>query len=212
MTTLDNFLTTGQLPPSMRDRSKLFGQLRDQILTLTQPTNMKMFSRNPATGEVETLDTNPQQPFQLDHVAQRAKFEKARDEIAALKDQPTNHAPTLTAATNAMLAARGKPPLEQVAPKPIHRAAVPAATAPAATGFTNAAQFASQGLTMCRSEWDKLSASDKSRFFKEQGKLVDDPKPAAPLSKNGDLTRAGFDAMTPAAKSAHCQAHKPIID
>ena len=42
-----------------------------------------------------------------------------------------------------------------------------------ATATVTAAAFAKPQMTMLRSEWQNLSAKDKSRFFAEGGKLVD---------------------------------------
>jgi hypothetical protein len=73
---------------------------------------------------------------------------------------------------------------------------------PATTTIT-AAAFAKPQMTMLRSEWQNLSNKDKSRFFAEGGKLAQDPEPAKPLSKGGQLTREGLRALSPQAQNAY---------
>jgi hypothetical protein len=99
----------------------------------------------------------------------------------------------------------------------IHRAAAPVAVAkPVAAaeinpGVAGAAAFTKPVMTMLRSEWQALSAADKNRFLREGGKLVE-PQAVKPHHKNGQLTRAGFDALTPKAKSEFFAQGKKIID
>ena len=57
--TLNDFLTSGKLPPSYRDRAALLDQARHQILSLTLPqNNMIEFVKNPATGVREAVEVD----------------------------------------------------------------------------------------------------------------------------------------------------------
>jgi hypothetical protein len=93
--------------------------------------------------------------------------------------------------------------------KPATMQATRPATTPAIIG--NGIFKQSVAPTLTRAEWQTLSAQDKSRFFAEGGKLVDPPEAAKPHRVNGQLTRAGFDALTPAEKGAHCKSGAGIV-
>ncbi len=86
---------------------------------------------------------------------------------------------------------------------------IPTATSivapPAVTGTITAASFAQTRPLMLKSEWDKLSAADKSRFFSEaKGHLIDDPKPEKPhQDERGNLTRAGLSGLSNAQRNEY---------
>jgi ClpP class serine protease len=69
-----------------------------------------------------------------------------------------------------------------------------------AEGFISAAQFATPDLKMERTEFEKLSASDKTRFVKEGGKLVVSPESSLAVLKAqataaGVLSKPSFEAL-----------------
>lgn len=65
---------------------------------------------------------------------------------------------------------------------------------------------------MTRSEFEKLSHSDRAAFMKS-GKLQDDPKPAKPQTdRAGNLTRDGFRNLAPAKQSAYIKNGGKLVD
>ncbi|GAA5130785.1 hypothetical protein JIN84_05170 [Luteolibacter yonseiensis] len=98
-------------------------------------------------------------------------------------------------------------PKAQAGPTVIHRAANhqpkadagnPAATA--APGLITASQFATPEIKMERSEFEKLNAGDKMRFFKEGGKLVENSVSSlaalkAQATAAGVATKPSFDTL-----------------
>jgi hypothetical protein len=100
-------------------------------------------SRLEAVTACHTLATNTLAAIEVN----KAKLVIARAKIAAIeaarKSQPT---------TSSM----------KITPPPVK----------ALQATTSAAAFAKPQMTMLRSEWQNLSAKDKSRFFAEGGKLV----------------------------------------
>jgi hypothetical protein len=106
-------------------------------------------SRLEAVQACHTLATNTLAEIEVN----KRKLVVARAKIAALeaarKSQPTSFMKT--------------PPSPPKVPIAIT----------AATATVTAAAFAKPQMTMLRSEWQNLSAKDKSRFFAEGGKLVD---------------------------------------
>jgi hypothetical protein len=99
----------------------------------------------------------------------RAELQKAKIDpqlIDAVEKRISSRAPSARPAP--------APATTATAPRPTATAAAPA---PAKDGFVTAAEF--QGPPpprMLRSEFDKLKDSDKSRFIREGGRLVADPK------------------------------------
>jgi hypothetical protein len=74
-------------------------------------------------------------------------------------------------------ASAAKPAAPTPAPRPAPVAVKPTNAAPPATsGFVTAKEFAVEPMKMQKTEWDQLTDADKSRFFREGGKLVADPK------------------------------------
>jgi hypothetical protein len=72
---------------------------------------------------------------------------------------------------------------------------------------------------LLRSEFDRLTAQQKSDFLKAGGKLGDDPKPdrcTAPTFTAGrrpaTATRAEFNRMTPQNQAEYCRLGLPIRD
>jgi hypothetical protein len=103
-------------------------------------------SRLEAVQACHTLATNTLREIEVN----KAKLVIARQKIAALeaarKSQPASFMKTTPPPTKAPIAT--------------------------ATATVTAAAFAKPQTAMLRSEWQNLSAKDKSRFFAEGGKLV----------------------------------------
>ncbi|MES2659281.1 MAG: hypothetical protein V4689_11740 [Verrucomicrobiota bacterium] len=131
----------------------------------------------------------------------KAVLEIAAVEVAELKagKAPTASAKPPAAAVPPVAAA--KLPAAAVTPprSPSATATVPpkAATVP---GLVTATQFATPALNMERSEFGKLSPSDKARFFQEGGKLVDNPVSELAILKQqaqaaGVATKPSFEHL-----------------
>ena len=88
---------------------------------------------------------------------------------AAMQSKPKRPIPPLSPRATAAPAQAPRPqaPKPQTAPKPL-----PATVNPAKEILTTAAQFAKPVMSMTRSEFSKLNAFDKARYFKEGGKLI----------------------------------------
>ena len=112
----------------------------------------------------------------------------ARQALAAVRAQlqKVGTDPALIAAVENHITRDRAPSKPSAAPRPQARPAprpAPVATAPAPapaqSGFITAEEF--QGPPpprMLKSEFDKMKDSDRSKFIREGGKLVADPKPA----------------------------------
>jgi hypothetical protein len=208
---LTDFITTGDLPPSAKERNLLLDLARTELSqthtnTNTPPhKNMVIFNTKQKAEHEKFLSLK-----ELQAKASAAGFGNL---TAQASESPIHKT------TNDYLRSVGKPPILAAPPrKPaatattVHRAALPTAqAAPVATGTITAAEFGTKQMVMVRGEFDKLSPADKSRLFAEGGKLID-PVEVKPTHKGGQLTRAGFNTLTPAGKSAHCKAKLPIID
>jgi hypothetical protein len=140
------------------------------------------------------LEANPREAAEFDKNSQgRTRRQAVEDTLAAVK---------ATIAENQALKAKlAATKAKQAALEAARKSQSVMKTSPITT--VTAAAFAKPKMTMLRSEWKKLSDSDRSRFFAEGGKLVDDPEPAKPLSKGGQLTREGLRALSPQAQNAY---------
>jgi hypothetical protein len=176
--TLNQFLKEGTLPQSTREKSALFDELRNQILLSqnqnTENTNMNNLEFDAENARQQLADVR------ATHAADFAELARLKARRAIATNSP---APVARPALARAITAAAKP-----------------APAPAVAGLTSAAAFAKPQMSMLRSEWNALSAADKSRYFKEGGKLVE-PQAVKPTHKNGMLTRAGFDQLSATAKS-----------
>ncbi len=132
------------------------------------------------------------------------------DKIVAIAKAKSATASTITNSATPIFKAVS-PPIHK--PAPAASATMPTAAAIAAeiVKLNTANEAAAKVKT--RSQFSALNTREKSEFFKNGGKLISDPQPAkAHRDKSGNLTRAGFDAMSPAAKAAHCKSGAGIID
>jgi hypothetical protein len=172
MNSLNEFLTSGKMPTSHKERSALLDTLRHQILTTNQNNNMQVFRQNPITGQRETITGDQLQ----------AEAKAAALAVARAKQDLGNIRATHQADKDELARLKGRRATAPV----IHRAAVapvavakPATVAPAiAEKRITAAEFAIPRTTMLRSEFDKLSHPERNRYIREGGKLIADPKPA----------------------------------
>ena len=84
--TLNDFLTSGKLPPSYRDRAALLDQARHQILSLTSPkNNMIEFVKNPATGVREAVEVDYTKRHFLASTVSEFEQEAAKISVVAAK-------------------------------------------------------------------------------------------------------------------------------
>jgi len=219
-----NFIKTGQLPSSMAARSKILDVARNQILSkqTTSPQAMTLFK----SSKVEALEKQVNQ-LEARLGVEPTKFLQAGVQPPAAENLTSAEIVKLNAEAAARRAARtgnqAPPPIHRAATKPAtsgvtHRAAATtkpaAAAAPTIPGLTTAAAFTTTRPVMARSEFNKLSNADRSRFCVEaKGQVIDDPKPAKPdKDAQGSLTREGWNKLSPSAKSEYFAQGGKLVD
>lgn len=171
MDTLTEFLKSGTLPITHRERSALLAEARNLILS-NDPTNLlstPLLVSPQVAEDLSPINRNlhQEQTNKMKFYAQGKEVTSEQYRSHLIKKVATSRTPA--AATVAV-----KPPVSSGV---VHRANLPvsppAATAAAATGAFTAEQFAGKQICMKRDEWRKLSASNKARFFKEGNTLAD---------------------------------------
>jgi len=215
MADLSNFIETGRIPASARDRACLLDAARSAILSNSAPnqTHIMIYKQSDAHAlhaENATLRLKAGMPARRPIVGTigQSGIKEIADENNKLRG--TSKTPTLDAlvASHAANPAMGDDERLADLANRMPAAAAPSNSAPTASATAIAAAIldetdrrAAAAKQLTKSQFDLLDARQKGDFFRNGGRLTEEPPaPVRKSTKPGFKTRGELDALSPQGK------------